>query len=211
MAILPCPSCGMKIKVLDDAEGKKVRCPGCEKVLAVSEDGLELASRTGVKASGPSRERGDEDDRDDRPKRSRRDDDDDDEPRRRRSRDDDRRRPRPKKSQGGMPWWVWLIIGGGSAAVVVVLLVIFLGGGSKFSKVKEGMSKKEVIEILGEPTVEVFDHAVWYYPPLSPSDLNNMNMEKLSKVKEVLEVDFENDKVKRTTIHKAGDFQRPPL
>src|SRR5262245_3040168 len=147
MAILACPSCGMKIKVLE-AEGKKVRCPGCDKVLAVSEDGLELAARTEVKSSAPARDRSDDDDRDDRPRRSRRDQDDDDEPRRRSRDDDERRRPRPKKSQGGMPWWVWLIIGGGSAAIVAVVLVLLLKGGSKFDKVKDGMTRKEVIDLL---------------------------------------------------------------
>lgn len=72
-SIHPCPSCDKKIRVPDDAEGKKIRCPSCQAVVLITEDGLEAVKSTGVKSGAPARKRAVEDD------------DDDDAPRKRRS------------------------------------------------------------------------------------------------------------------------------
>src|SRR4051794_4738742 len=48
MPIIPCPSCGTKLKVPESAAGKKVACPSCKQVVTVP------AMPPGPAASGPS-------------------------------------------------------------------------------------------------------------------------------------------------------------
>jgi len=216
MPVSACPSCDKKLKTPEDAEGKKIRCPGCQTMLVITEDGLEefedAPVRTGVKkaGAGPSRKRAVDDDEDDEPRKKRRsrdddDEDDDDAPKsKRRSRDDDDDddddRPRKKKKKRGIPMWVWLASGGGGLVVILLILFLFVfGGGSNFDKIKEGMTSKEVTDILGEPFEgDTKSTGVWLYPRIDKKDIKDMSdMSKLAKVKESLTVFFENGKVKK--------------
>jgi hypothetical protein len=217
MPVSACPNCDKKLKTPDDAEGRKIRCPGCQTMLVITEDGLEEEARKGVKkaAAGPARKRVDDDDEDQPRSKRRRDDDDeeDDEPRsKRRSRDDDDEddddddddRPRKKKKKkGGIPLWVWLASGGGGVAVIVLILVLFVfGGGGDFGKIKEGMSEDEVIKILGQPNVSFkmngkLQGGRWLKP-------------EASAPKEAIDVSFENGKVKKKERFTGKDMEKPP-
>ncbi len=201
--VIPCPGCDKNIKVPDGLEGKKLRCPGCQSILLVTANGLKLAKKEAVtapsgKSSKPAPKKSaprdeDEDDRDDRDE-----DDEDDAP---------RRKPGKRGRSGrGIPMWVWFAGGGGLAAVllIVVLIIVLSGGGNKFDKIKEGMTEKEVTDILGKPTVSIFGTAVYYDPPLDEKDL--MNLEKASKVKAVMTIQYENGKVKTKEVLKGGEI-----
>lgn len=228
MAIFPCPQCDKKMKAPDDAEGKKLRCPHCETMLVIGEDGLEVFERA-TTTSRSSRLRDDEDE-DDLPIRKRRRDDEDDEdeddrPRKRRRDDeedeDEEDRPRKKKKRrrsGGIPAWVWIAAGGGLAAAAgLILLFVFVVGGSKFGKVKEGMSEQEVRDLLGPPFRDTPGDpafggpkiAMWTHPPLGQGE--QFDPTKTSKVKEILVVFFENGKVKTTQRVTESDARAGKL
>lgn len=172
-AIVPCPSCEKKLKVPDDAEGKKIRCPHCKSLLLITEDGLDLADGVAAKpAARPSKKRAaDDEDDDDRPARKKGRDDDDDEDDRPRGKkraadddeepeDEDRPSRRRKKASffAKIPKWGWYAGGGGIAAIIliIVLILVLSGGGgpsvATFEKVSNGMTPEEVKKIMGEPT-----------------------------------------------------------
>src|SRR5262249_26009680 len=148
MPVAVCPSCDRKLKAPEGAEGRKIRCPGCSATLLVSGGELSLVPElaTGTRGGRPER-RARPDDEEDRPRRSRRSDPDE---------EDYEDRPRKRRrSGGGIPVWVWIAGGGGLLAVggLVLVLVLVLGGGG-FDKIKEGMSEKEVTDIMGKPDQE---------------------------------------------------------
>jgi hypothetical protein len=236
MPVYPCPECDKKLKTPDGAEGKKLRCPSCETMLVITEDGLEPAGGAKPAAKGsskvtakPAKKRVPDDDDDDRPskKRSRDDDDDDDGPRKKRSRDDDDdddedddEGPRKKRkgaarrgrSGGGMGMWLWIGGGVGALAVVLVILFVFvLGGGSKFDQIKAGMTEKEVKDILGEPAEgDTRSVATWFHPSLSKSDMQDpmKALASFSKIKEILTVQFAQGKVTRVNKVSVDDFKK---
>jgi hypothetical protein len=145
--ISACPNCDKKLKTPDGAEGRKLRCPGCQAALIITEDGLAPAEEVTAKPRKGRPSPRDEDEEDEAPRRSRRRDDEDD--------DEDeapRRRSRKKAGPLGLPMWAWLT-GGGVLAVglIVLVLVLVLGGGNKFDKIKEGMSEDEVVKLMGKP------------------------------------------------------------
>jgi hypothetical protein len=195
----------MKIKVPDGAEGKRVKCPGCQSALLITEEGLERAQKQTVQSAAAKsrRDRGEDEDEPRAKKRWQDDDDDyDDEPRSKRRRDDDddddyRPAKKRKKSGGGMPMWVWLAGGGGLVAVVLVVLFVFvLGGGAaktKFKDVKEGMTEKEVIDLVGEPhSGSTKNNAQWFNPKMTAADASSP---KAANLNETLSVVFINGKV----------------
>jgi hypothetical protein len=154
-------------------EGKTVRCKDCDETFTVTDPdtdrGIVTADSRRKSSAGPVRGRSRDDDEYDRPSRARRgreDDDEDVRPARRGRRDDDdedrpARRRRKSKSSGSGGLVLALAIGGGLlvVGVVVVLLFTLLGGKfdpEKFNQVKNGMSEKEVIDLLGRPS-ETFD------------------------------------------------------
>lgn len=136
--------CGKKMKVPDELVGRRVKCPGCGKGVAVpaddedADDRDEPAPRAArVQREQPARRpavRDDDEDDDDRPRKRRRDDDEDEDERpRRRSRDEDDVRSRKrgrKKAAGGsklplvlaLVFGGLLLVGGGGAGLVWFLL-----------------------------------------------------------------------------------------
>src|SRR5207249_7230265 len=102
-----------------------------------------------------------------------------------------------RKSGGGIPMWVWFAGGGGllaAAGIAVVFIFVLKGGGGNFSKVKEGMTRQEVEALLGEPAMSAMGlFSMYTDPPLKSSELNNES--KRNKVKRVLFVLYENDRV----------------
>lgn len=145
--ISACPNCDKKLKTPDGAEGRKLRCPGCQAALIITEDGLASAEEAVKPRKGRAAAR-DEDYEDEAPRRSRRRSDDDDEG----DEDEVPRRRSRKRSGGGIPMWAWLT-GGGVLGVglIILVLVLVLGGGDKFEKIKEGMSEDQVVKIMGKP------------------------------------------------------------
>jgi DNA-directed RNA polymerase subunit RPC12/RpoP len=148
--ITTCPSCDRKLKTPADAEGRKIRCPSCSATLLVTEEGVELP-RTRGSSSGGRRSRDDEDEAPVRRPRRRDDPDEDD-----RDEDDRPSRRRRRRQGGGIPVWAWWTGGGVGAAILVgvVLFLLLRGGGSlaNYDKVKNGMTEKEVVALLGKPT-----------------------------------------------------------
>jgi len=201
--ISACPNCDKKLKTPDGAEGRKLRCPGCQAALVITEDGLAPAEGAVKARKGRAASR-DDDYEDEAPRRSRRrsDDDEDD------YEDEAPRRRSRKRSGGGIPMWVWLTGGGVLAAgLIILLLVLLLGGGNKFGKIKEGMTSKEVTDILGEPTTgDAKTIGVWYYPALKKDDM--MNLEKVAKTKEIMTIGFKDGKVKDIKRIKADDIKK---
>jgi hypothetical protein len=73
----------------------------------------------------------------------------------------------------------------------VLILILVLSGGSNFKKVKEGMTAKEVTDLLGEPQQgDVKFVAMWTYPKKSTPET----------VKETLTVSFRDGKVAKADI-----------
>src|SRR5262249_59815669 len=104
---------------------------------------------TGTRAGRPERRGRPDDDEDDRPRRTRRSDPDEDD-------EEDRPRKRRRSGGGGIPVWVWIAGGGGLLAIgLIVVLVLVLTGGGGYDKIKEGMSEKEVRDIMGKPDLEL--------------------------------------------------------
>src|SRR5262245_33432265 len=218
-AIVPCPSCEKKLKVPDGAEGKKIRCPHCKTLLLISTDGLDLAE--GVTAAKPAKRRPAEEDEDDRPvrRRGRDDDDEDDRPRARRRDDDDDEDDRPRRRKKGgffsrIPKWGWYAGGGGIAALVLILVLVLVlgGGGSKLDKVKEGMTEKEVTDLLGEPTTgdaKMLGFVMYYHPPIAKKD--NMDVKKMSDFKEVLKVYYKDGKVSKVKKLTKSQIEKNPM
>jgi hypothetical protein len=105
-----CPECNKQLKLDDGLAGKKIKCPGCSKVVAVEEDVPEVGvvearpkpAANGVKPASA---------------RKRADDDDDDE-------NDDREEAPKKKSKTG------LLIGIGCGLLALMFLVLAGGGGA---------------------------------------------------------------------------------
>jgi LSD1 subclass zinc finger protein len=111
-AVHSCPSCDKSLKLPDGAEAKKMKCPGCQSVLLITEDGLELASKQAVQSApaksarkAPPPPDDEEEEEEERPAKAKKrrpvdeDDEDEDEPRskKRRAEEDDEDEPRPKK------------------------------------------------------------------------------------------------------------------
>lgn len=154
---MTCDKCDRELRLKDEMEGKRIRCPDCGATLLVEsdeggEEGVASAPRKRADRSARVDEEGsgerprrrrppvDDDDEDDRPRRRRRrsedEDDDEDRPRRRRRDDDedeDRIRPsrlRRKKQGGSGNLTLWLSIGGGAVLLIgIVLVLIFVLGG----------------------------------------------------------------------------------
>jgi len=149
MPVAVCPSCDRKLKAPEGAEGRKIRCPGCSATLLVSGGELSLVPER-IPSARPERadRRARPDEEDDRPRRPRRSDPDEED-------DEDRPRKRRRSGGGGIPLWVWIAGGGGLLAVggLILVLVLVLGGGG-YDKIKEGMSEKEVTDIMGKPDQE---------------------------------------------------------
>ncbi len=231
--IYPCPNCDKKIKVPDGTEGKKLKCPACQTLLLITEDGLEPAQKQSIqsapakaarKAPPPDEA---EDEEEEAPKAKKRkaiaDEDDEDEPRPKKRKavvdDDDEEDEKPrkkkrKKSGQGIPMWVWLAGGGGLVAVIglVLFLFVFSGGSSKFNKITVGMSEKEVTDLLGEPTTgdaKLLGVVLFYYPPIDKKD--NLDLVKMSNFKEVAKVYYENGKVKSVKKLTKAEVMKNPL
>src|SRR5215472_11973579 len=105
--ISPCPVCDKKLKTPDGAPGRKLRCPGCNTVLILTEDGLTPAEEGAEPRKGRATPR----DEDEAPRRSRRRRDEDEE-----EEDEDEAPRRRSRKKGGIPMWVWLAGGGVLAA-----------------------------------------------------------------------------------------------
>jgi hypothetical protein len=105
--VVPCPTCGTKLKAAEALAGKSARCPTCSTIVQVpaSQSSAAVsappprAKRAAV--SAPARVPEEEDDVIERP----------------------RKKPRKKRRGRGVPVWVTL------AAVGAVLLVLLIGGG----------------------------------------------------------------------------------
>ena len=151
--VFACPSCDRKLKTPDDAEGRRIRCPACSSTLVVTEAGLSLAETAprraaAAPAAAPRAARRPRPDEDEPPRRARRRDEEDD------YADERPARRRLRARVRGIPLWVWLASGGVTVAALVVILILVLGGGGGFGKIKDGMSEKEVVDILGKPNAE---------------------------------------------------------
>src|SRR4051812_42972148 len=99
--IIECPSCGRQLRVSDEAQGKKVRCPSCKTTFtaAAPEDEAPVARRR-----EPTEDRFEEEEPRERRRRPAARDEDEDEAPRRRSRDedeDDEDDDRPRRRRGG--------------------------------------------------------------------------------------------------------------
>jgi hypothetical protein len=134
-----CWKCDKVYNLADEMAGKKLKCKECGEAFTVkSAKGAQgvKADRSSPAAPKKGRGRGDEDDR-------------------------PRRKSKPAAKKGGaMVWW---LVGGGGAAL---LLLVLVGGGiiaavvlwptkatpENFAKIKNGMSEKEVVEIMGRPS-----------------------------------------------------------
>jgi hypothetical protein len=218
-AVHECPSCDKKIKIPDGAEGKKLKCPGCQTSLLITEDGLELAQKQAVQsAAKPTRKAAprDEDDEDEPRAKKRRgddDEDDDDEPRSKKRRgdddeDDEDDRPAKKRKKGGMPMWVWLAAGGGGVVVVLIILFVFVlgGGGTKFKEVKKGMTDKQVVDLIGPPMDgDTKTVGQWYNPKTTKGDLA---AGKVLNMKESLTVTFKDGKVENVIYFNIDDLAK---
>lgn len=196
--ISPCPSCGKKLKTPDGAAGKKLRCPQCQSVLLITDDGLELAGKAPAgapvkKEVQPAKKRPvDDDEVEEKPKKKKTVVEDD-------VVEEEEALPSKKKKKGGIPLWVWLASGGGLAAVLVVVLILVLSGGNKFGKLKEGMTAQEVKDILGEPaTGDLKTFGMWFDPPISAKDYQDIanGKKQAPETKEVLSITFADGKVK---------------
>src|SRR5436305_331626 len=108
--VIPCPDCDKNVKVPDDVQGKKFRCPGCQAVLLGTEEGLQVSRKPAVQAVGAKAAR-----------KSAPVDDEEEAVRSKRHEDGEAEKPRKKKKKrrSGVPLWVWLA--SGSAACVLVL------------------------------------------------------------------------------------------
>src|SRR4051812_37127812 len=105
-----CPDCDRTMKVPDDAEGKKIRCPGCRAILLVAEDGL----RAGAAKSA---------------RKATREDDEEEPARSKRREAEEKPKKKKKKRRGGVPAWVWITGGLAACLLVGVTLVLVLSGG----------------------------------------------------------------------------------
>ncbi len=130
--------CGKKLRVADENQGKKVRCPACQGlVVAQPEPAAEEAPR-----QRPQRD--EDEDKEDRPRRRPRppEEDDEDRPtrakRRRNARDDDEEEDRPSrktKARSSARTWLWVGCGCSSllflgCAGVILLAIVFGGKGA---------------------------------------------------------------------------------
>jgi hypothetical protein len=252
-----CPGCDRKCKVPDGFEGKKMKCPGCQAVLLVTEDGLEIAQKQAVQAAPakPARkiepppdeeeeeeekpgkptkrkaiEEEDEDEEEERKPKKRKvvkdeDEEEEEEERKPKKRkvakadDDDEeeaeeeKRPKKKKkrrrsSGGGIPGWVWIAGGGGVVvvAVVAILLLVLSGGSSNLSKVKQGMTEKEVIALVGPPHHLEFGLSIWSNPKMTRDEAMRPGSEK--RVKEALAVQFVNGKAERVEYKTGSEIAK---
>ena len=110
-----CPDCDKTLKVKDEAAGKKVRCPGCSKVLSIpaksNDSDDDFLSGLNAAASPKRKRRHEEDDFDDE------DDLPIEKPR--------AKKPSKKKSgKGKSSGTNWLLIGGLSGAALVAVLFL---------------------------------------------------------------------------------------
>jgi DNA-directed RNA polymerase subunit RPC12/RpoP len=143
-----CANCESTYTLADTTLGKTVKCRECGEGFLVKRSRAEGGES--LRAGPPPREPAPAPRR--RPKETN-PDDEDDRPRRKKNRE-----PEPKKG-GGLMWW---LIGGGAA----VFLLLLVGGGivvavfmfgnkatpENFAKIRQGMTEKEVIDIMGRPS-----------------------------------------------------------
>jgi hypothetical protein len=123
-----CRACDRSVNVKDDLAGRKIKCPGCGKVLAVPDEEVDEEPRR-------KRNRDREEDEEDRP----------------------RRKGGKKKSKKGLIIGL-SVGGGVLAVGLVILLIVLLGGSrdnpnvteENFDKIKRGTSQEEVEKLLGK-------------------------------------------------------------
>jgi hypothetical protein len=143
-----CESCERSVKVKDDLAGRKIKCPGCGKVLAVPDE--EVDERPARKRS---RER--EEDEEGRP----------------------RRKGGNKKSKKGLIIGL-SVGGGVLTVGLVILFFVLLGSRDNpnateenFDKIKRGTSQEEVEKLLGKGdkvSKDVLDKALHAPPSKEP-------------------------------------------
>lgn len=174
MAIkISCPNCDRSYNLADSMAGRLIRCKDCEETFRVdqpdADDGAIVAeelrsTRKSAITSRRSRETAAE--------------------------DDDRPRTKKKSNKsGGLP--VGLLVGGGVGLLlvvgVIVLLVVLLGGGNgkltaeNVAKVKMGMSEREVIALVGQPTETIDPRIEAGKLGLPAGDVGNALLAKIPK------------------------------
>jgi hypothetical protein len=122
-----CRACDRSVNVKDDLAGRKIKCPGCGKVLAVPDEEVDEEPRR-------KRNRDREEDEEDRP----------------------RRKAGKKKGKKGLIIGL-SVGGGVLAVGLVILLFVLLSSRDNpkateenFDKIKPGMSQEEVEKLLGK-------------------------------------------------------------
>jgi hypothetical protein len=123
-----CPHCDRKYTLADDKERKTLRCKGCGEAF-VAEPSVPQKQKSKSFDAGPARAarkrtpREDAEGRESRPPRQ---------------------ASKRQEKKGGIPLWVWLAGGGGLLAPPI--------DETTFDKLNGGMSEKEIIGFLGQPT-----------------------------------------------------------
>lgn len=86
--------------------------------------------------------------------------------------------------------------------------------GSKFGKIKEGMTAKQVKDILGEPAegdLERNGVCYWYHPAISKKELKDVmkGKKQIKRPDEAIAIEFQNNKVKSHRIWKGDELDGP--
>src|SRR5436190_8674574 len=129
-----CPSCHARLRVGDQYAGRKVRCPKCSGVIAVSEDEVQTgvtakatfaAGLNGVGGAAKARAPLPDDDEEPRIRRKARPADDEDDF------EEERPRKKKKKKQKNNGLLIGVLAGGGFLLIGGVVLLIILLTGNK--------------------------------------------------------------------------------
>jgi hypothetical protein len=169
-----CPSCGRQLKVKDELAGKKVKCPGCGDHVRIPAGEGEQAEAPPAKPVTKRREKPKETSPEEKkgldlaPS--------DPEPEKPPSKAITRSRPRssagrpalapsPSANTGGIsPWLKLRLIGGAVGLVIFIVSSLFYGSSAydaSFGKVQVGMSRAQVIQLMGAPDLEEGELIAW--------------------------------------------------
>ena len=145
--VITCPECGDRMRVPDAARGKKVRCTGCQVVLAISDRGaaaVAAASQASAAARRPMPSPDDDEERPSAPRPARR-----------------RRAGRGSRVSGQQSMTPW-ITGAVGAIVLLVMIVVGFAVARRFAQ--PGGAGVNATGNVAEPAAATFNAA--NYPPL---------------------------------------------
>jgi hypothetical protein len=177
MAIsLSCPSCDRGLKVKDELAGRRIKCPGCGKPIAVpdGDDESEAITATAPKRVGPAVSERNGNGAAKKKSRPRDEEEDKEE-------EEDRPRKKKKKKKDRKGLLLLLLLGGGALAVLAVVLF--------FVFTRDPGTKKEQAKVeQPPPKVEQPPPKIEQPPPVDPGPQKKPKLSTLGRIREAGEI-----------------------